>query len=214
MKTKYLFYLLISLFVVSSLSCKEEEILPEPPDGGEFYFVTSINEKSKHLVSGRNGYRMHVETSENASTTDPDIKNIKYKSGMAQLNNNYYIKSSEAAYVYFDNNWFNNVDYAADPNFFFSSVFSEGTRVFCNMSDEVTPCVEIFWKDTYAKEWSTRYGAQDAGTFTITSVTESIGSSGENQRLVRASFEGKLYNNIGESMVLKNGQLFLIFKRV
>ena len=129
------------------------------------------------------------------------------------MNNNYYIKSSEAGNVIFDNNWFNSTDYAGDPNLYFSNVFSVGSRIFCNQTDSATPCVEISWEDTYAKVWSTRLNSQSGSLFNITSVTESTGSTGESLKLLKATFNCTLYNDLGASIILKNGQFFLIFKR-
>lgn len=198
--------------VMTLLSCKEKEIIPEPPDSDDFYFIATVNDKSKNLVSGRNGYRSAV-TTEEVTGNNPDLVKLFYTSGLAQLNNDYYIKSSEAASVIFDNNWFNATDYDADPNTFFTSVFSEGSRGFCTQSDSATPCIEIYWKDTYAKEWTSRKGSQSGGLFNITSVNASTGSSGENIKMVKATFNCSLYNDVGTSIVLKNGQFFLIFKR-
>ncbi|MDD3876580.1 MAG: hypothetical protein PHT69_08155 [Bacteroidales bacterium] len=211
---KKLVFILMFFYVLAGLnSCKEKEIIPEPPSTGEFHFIATINEKSKHLVSGRNGYRLQVETVEIDSPTDPEVQNVVYAGGLSQLNDNYYIKSSEEAYVYFDNNWFNKTDYAADPEFFFNSVFTSGSRIFCNSTDEVTPCVEIFWKDTYSKEWNSRTGSQTGSAFTITEVIVSSDDAGLSRRLVKATFNCKLYNEVGDFLELKNGQLFLIFRR-
>jgi len=204
--------MLVFIISVSFFACKEDEIIPEPPDTDDFYFIGTINDKSKNLVSGRNGYRLTVVTQE-VNGSNPDILNMVYQSGLAQLNNNYYIKSSEAANVIFDNNWFNKNDYLSDPNLYFSNVYSEGSRIYCTQTDSATPCVEIYWKDTYAKEWTSRAGSQDGSLFNITSVNASVGTSGENLKLVKATFNCKLYNELGTSIILKNGQLFLIFKR-
>ena len=197
---------------ITFLSCKEKEIIPTPPDASDFYFIGTVNDKSKNLVSGRNGYRSTV-TTEEVNGNDPALINLLYTSGLSQLNNNYYIKSSESGVVIFDNNWFNQTDYAADPNLYFTNVFSVGSRSFCNETDSATPCVEIKWKDTYAKDWTTRRNSQGGSLFNITSVTESTGTSGENLKLVKATFNCTLYNELGASIVLKNGQFFLIFRR-
>jgi len=207
LKIVLLAYILTVLF-----SCKEKEIIPEPPDSDDFYFIATINEKSKNLVSSRNGYRLSVTTQEIDGDT-PDIVNVLYTSGLAQLNTDYYIKSSEAANVIFNNNWFSKADYLADKNTYFTTVFSVGSRVFCSETDLATPCVEIYWKDTYGKEWSTRYGSQVGSLYNITSVNETAGSSGESLKLAKATFNCKLYNELGTALVLKNGQHFLIFKR-
>lgn len=207
--TKLVFILYI---VMTLISCKEKEIIPEPPDTDDFYFIATVVDKSKNLVSGRNGYRSTVTTDE-VNGSNPDLVNLLYTSGLSQLNSDYYIKSSEAGKVIFDNNWFNAVDYAADPNTFFSTAFSVGSRVFCNKTDSATPCIEILWKDTYAKEWTSRNGDQSGSAFNITSVGESSGSSGESLKLVKATFNCSLYNEMGTSVILKNGQLFLVFKR-
>jgi len=197
---------------ITFLSCKEKEIIPTPPDSNDFYFIATVNEKSKNLVSGRNGYRSTV-TTEQVTGNNPALINLIYTSGLSQLNNNYYIKSSEIGSVKFDNDWFNASDYSSNPNLYFSNVFSAGSRNFCNMTDSATPCVEIYWKDTYAKEWTTRKNSQSGSLFNITSVTESTGTSGETLKLVKATFNCTLYNELGASIVLKNGQFFLIFKR-
>jgi len=205
--------LVFTLYVVMTLlSCKEKEIVPVPPDTDDFYFIATINDKSKNLVSGRNGYRSTV-TTEQVTGNNPDLINLLYTSGLSQLNNNYYIKSSEAASAIFDNNWFNKTDYTSNPALYFSNVFSAGSRTYCNLTDSATPCVEIYWKDTYGKEWSSRRSTQSGSLFNITSVTESSGSSGESLKLVKATFNCTLYNELGGSIILKNGQLFLIFKR-
>ncbi len=204
--------LLLFFISVSFFACKEDEIIPEPPDTDDFYFIGTINDKSKNLISGRNGYRLTVVTQE-VNGSSPDVINMVYQSGLAQLNNNYYIKSSEASNVIFDNNWFNEADYQSDPNLYFSNVFSVGSRIFCTLTDSATPCVEIYWKDTYAKEWTSRRGTQNGSLFNITSVNASTGSSGENLKMLKATFNCSLYNEMGTSIVLKNGQLFMIFKR-
>lgn len=214
MKIKVFFnYFLLVLFMALTLvSCKDKEIIPEPPDSDDFYFIATVNDKSKNLVSGRNGYRSTVVTDE-LTGNDPDLIKLVYSSGLSQLNDNYYIKSSEAASIIYDNNWFVSADYNADPVLYFNTAFATGSRVFCSQTDSVTPCIEIYWKDTYAKDWTSRSGAQPGSQFTITSVTESTGSSGETLRLVKATFNCNLYNEVGTAIELKNGQIFLIFKR-
>lgn len=202
---------LVLYIAMTFISCKEEEIIPQPPDSEDFYLIATINEKSKNLVSGRNGYRSTVTTDE-STTNDPAIVHLLYTSGLSQLNNDYYIKSSEAGNVIFDNNWFNLTDTATNPTLNFTNFFKAGSRAFCNETDTL-PCVEIYWKDTYAKEWTTRKNTQTGSMFNITSVIESAGTSGETLKLVKATFNCTLYNELGASIVLKNGQFFLIFKR-
>jgi len=207
--TKAVFFLYI---VLTFIACKEKEIIPEPPDSDDFYFIATINDKSKNLVSGRNGYRLTV-TTEQVTGSNPDLINLLYTTGLSQLNNNYYIKSSEASNLIFDNNWFVKNDYLADPNTYFTTAFSVGSRSYCNQTDSVTPCVELYWKDTYAKEWTTRTDDQSGSLFNITSLNQSTGSSGETLKMVKGTFNCNLYNEMGSSIVVKNGQFFLIFKR-
>jgi len=210
MLKKNLLILLMFSYILINFSCKQEEIIPTPPETGEFYFVATINEKSKHLVAGRNGYRLNSETEQVMSTTDPNLLNATFISELKQLNNNYYIKSSEAVNVKFDQNWFNVNDYNSDPSLYFNSIFDIKNHVFCNQNTDST-CVEIFWIDTYGKEWSSKNGSQNGSSFAITNITQSF-ASGVSQNLVKATFNCAIYNEMGNVIGVKNGQLYMVFK--
>lgn len=213
MKIKSLHALIICFLLVCVFSCEEEEIIPEPPDTGDFYFLATINDRSKHLIAGNNGYGQVIEIEEHDSGTNPDIVNVSYTSGMAQINTNYHIKSSEAAFVKFDQNWFNKSDYTADPIAFFSSVFTEGEKNFCSHDNTAMPCIEILWEDTYSKEWTTRNGDQTGSSITVESVESSV-SGGEHFRILKAIYNCTLYNSVNEELELRNGKFFLVFRSI